>query len=1132
MRGAAAVALLWGLSPCALAGGPLRVNADGSPMRWNLDERILDASAPGLVPYRVDPGALGSLPPAAAQSLADRIFITYAKIPTARLAFENRGPTLSPSPPLLPGTYHMALTNASPGPIAFTIRATIGGGGIRPASAAIGRAGGAPSLIPLSSGVPAAGEIAGGLGGVNQSVDPQFTLEVPEGATSLRVVVDAGFGAVDLFLRRGQPVALEEGGLVFDHASQAPGGQETFELLATRAPVDVNVTNVGSHIGTAPTGQNEIIFDEDGTIHALLFGANNGVLGFFQNRPPDARGFFTEGYVVLNGRWIDGNTGNGELPVSAFRGIFTHEFGHFVGLDHAQVNGDIAAGAAGALDVPALSRVEEIDLFMPFTETLYPFLITTFAFDSRLSQQALHYSGLFTVDLSLDDRIAVSMLYPRASFLTGPGSTTGSLEGRVLRADGLTPMSGANAVLRRLGSTLGSSVFPPPLGTESYPGTQVPLNSEGLPLPPPEAAATDAIATAVSQVAGAFGPGFAPAGPPVIGSGRFQWEGLPPGEYRLDIESVLTNAVGGSRIGPFNPQLPLAREEAWSGSRESGLERFALPLNAGIGNGSFEQSNLDAYTAASGGSDEVATLRVEAGERTTGVEIILEAPSPEGDVRRIGALGTTAPITPREGNAQLLVTNGSGFAGSIAQRFDPGEARAMAFDFNFLTNEQTPDPGFNDRAIVTSEVPPGAIDAAILADTGSSLSPVNPSTGFLRATGYQTFVLGDLDLIPPGEAPALRWSVVDGNDVGVTSGLLLDHLRLLGSEPEGAVSILPGLMSFDRWTYQSVPGWTAARPEASTRDGLALASDVESADTVGMWLSPPDLLPWQPDSVFRVRFHLRSEEADPSCLPLVRLRLFSANSQAWFAARLEPVASSAVAPTPQGRVAEVWFDPPDMSADQGDELHDDILAVFELDDFSAAQGAAVHLDRVEVDRFPRSALDAVAVTLRSHTVFDTGEVIVLPGLEDVGLASPRIELHPGRAVFESGDAAPAGFLGFYREVAGAEAVDVSAGDLIRVRFRLGSDTDPGLLPPLRPRVVFGDMQFNVSLDIISRGGGAAPHAHAPGPAGRDYWLYLRVPEASDVPSTVAWAVGMMDFSDALAGAAWLNRVDIQRVDGI
>src|SRR5262249_37385303 len=131
----------------------------------------------------------------------------------------------------------------------------------------------------------------------------------------------------------------------------------------TGMAVDVDATNFGKFLD--PTFQNPIIFDSDGGITGT-----GGILGFFgglgiEGAKCGAAGCGgTEGFVVLNGSVMAPPI---SFSPSSFLGVFTHEFGHFAGpIDHAQINGNIAARGTGAVLPPGFTAGEIYDMFAPF----------------------------------------------------------------------------------------------------------------------------------------------------------------------------------------------------------------------------------------------------------------------------------------------------------------------------------------------------------------------------------------------------------------------------------------------------------------------------------------------------------------------------------------------------------------------------------------------------------------------------------------------------------------------------------------------------------------------------------------------------------------------------------------------
>jgi hypothetical protein len=189
-------------------------------------------------------------------------------------------------------------------------------------------------------------------------------------------------------------------------------------------PVDVDATCPSptcwsNYLNVCGDSISPIIFDVDGSItdDVLGTGANNSILGF---AGPDcgSGGTITEGSAVLNGRFLDGisTSGNREMSRASFNGVFVHEFGHYIDLDHSQMN-LVEAFDGTSADDAAIA-------------TMFPIL----------------FNGVQQATLSLDDEVSVSMLYPEASFASSRGTVTGL----VTRADG-SAFQGAYVIARKVG---------------------------------------------------------------------------------------------------------------------------------------------------------------------------------------------------------------------------------------------------------------------------------------------------------------------------------------------------------------------------------------------------------------------------------------------------------------------------------------------------------------------------------------------------------------------------------------------------------------------------------------------------------------------------------------------------------
>jgi len=175
--------------------------------------------------------------------------------------------------------------------------------------------------------------------------------------------------------------------------------------------------------------QSPIVFDANGSLFSEL-GLDPAVIGFAGACDLDVNGHILAAEVAINGAWLDGNAANGELTDNEFNEAFVHEFGHFSGLDHAQINADVLLQPQGNCDPAELA---ELPVMFPIAQC-----------------QARVDAGLPM--LAPDDVAWISMLYPET--VNNPPSQIpfksqyGILSGSVFFHDGSTPAQGVNVIAR------------------------------------------------------------------------------------------------------------------------------------------------------------------------------------------------------------------------------------------------------------------------------------------------------------------------------------------------------------------------------------------------------------------------------------------------------------------------------------------------------------------------------------------------------------------------------------------------------------------------------------------------------------------------------------------------------------
>ena len=388
------------------------------------------------------------------------------------------------------------------------------------------------------------------------------------------------------------PMAVTPSGTtVIDHAGGTQRVQGMFGVWQAVSTAHVSFTNAGALlpagsyssgdlktaqqfndiIGSCRYGkQSPVIFDADSKLMTSL-GLSAGVIGFTSGCALDATtGHIVSAAIVLNGEFQDGinNPGstraNFELTANQFDEAITHEMGHFLGLDHSQINLNLLFQFSDSCDVDNLAGLP----------LMFPVLLC----------QARKDVGLPV--LSPDDVAWISSLYPNANTV----ADYGTISGTIFFADGISPVQGTNVIARLVDDPSTAEDESRRIAVSAVSGYLFTAN-------PGQSVTADMPVAGEHNVNGSANGSRNPA---LIG---FYEISVPPGTYTVEVEAVFEGFVGGSSVGPLDPPVPLPTFPEFWNTAESA---FDIP-------------------------QQRDTITVHAGDKITGVDIILNIPFPRFD---------------------------------------------------------------------------------------------------------------------------------------------------------------------------------------------------------------------------------------------------------------------------------------------------------------------------------------------------------------------------------------------------------------------------------------------------------------------------------------------------------------------
>ncbi|MBA7476468.1 hypothetical protein ES707_11854 [subsurface metagenome] len=345
------------------------------------------------------------------------------------------------------------------------------------------------------------------------------------------------------------------------------------------------------------------------------------------------------------------------------------------------------------------------------------------------------------------------------------------------------------------------------------------------------------------------------------------------------------------------------------------------------------------------------------------------------------------------------------------------------------------------------------------------------------------------------------------------------ELRGDGSDFDIGADEFIGSITYD--FIDSEEGWTPGSaiifslPQYLREAGSLKIISQDNTNTFGFWNSPENAIPVTKGYLYRARFIVSTDVAQPELVPQIRLRVNSRNFQQADCLIIDSSGDGGASPTPDGKTYDLYFVPPANA--YFCMLSFDLLNFNESD----APDGSVALDSVLVERFRLDTLDE-STTITWTYDFETSQDFCFPGDGTVTFTDPEFFWAEGALYLQS--MTNSNTFGYW----GSDPTDITieANSLYRGTFEVRTDEpERSRVPQMRLRFNTANMQVSRSLEIASFGDGA----NSPSTTNTTYARLYFLPPVNCVGSSLIVSFDILNFNpgDAPTASLILDRAIIE-----